>query len=172
MMYFMKSLKNGQLAIILFDFFIGGFTGWIYETVITSIYLHRFEDRGVLPIPILPIYGLFAIAVVPLFKNEKSPFFIGAVGAILATVFELIAAFFTEYVCGYRLWTYEHWPLNFFGGRISVFSSIVFGILCVLFVKVLHPLGVSLYKRFQNHFSISVLIIALMLFVCCFIPVK
>ena len=48
-----------EFPIVISDFIICGFVGWSYETIITSVYFKEFVNRGVLPIPILPIYGLF-----------------------------------------------------------------------------------------------------------------
>lgn len=168
-MSFTKFLRDGLWAVILFDFIAGGFTGWIYETVITSVYFHEFVNRGVLVIPVLPIYGLFAVFVVPLFRKMRNPFLIGVTGAVLATLFELAGAFLTESLFGYRLWTYEHWPLNFFGGRISLISSLVFGALCVLFLKAIHPLGIKLNERYGLKFQTAVGIISALLLVGCFL---
>ncbi|MBQ5317321.1 MAG: putative ABC transporter permease [Oscillospiraceae bacterium] len=157
-------IKN--LPVMVSDFIICGFTGWVYETVLTSVVFGEFVDRGVLPIPILPIYALFALVLPFVFKREQNPLFITLAGAAGATVFELICSYITERIWGYQLWSYADWRFNF-EGRISLFSSLIFGVLCVLFVKGIHPLSCYLSKRFGNGFAVAVYLLAAGLVTIC-----
>ena len=147
-------------TVVAANFIICGFVGWMYETALTSLVFGRFAERGVLHVPLLPIYGVFAL-VLPLFFNRETPwpkvFVLGTVGA---TVFELIAAFLTEAVFHQRLWDYLDWPLNFFDGRISVGSSLIFGGMIVLFIKAIEPLTGYMRKNGGRLFDIAVLMVA------------
>ena len=154
---------------VLFDFIVCGFIGWTYETVLTSVVFGYFVDRGVLPIPLLPIYGLFSLILPFVFKRENNPFAIVAIGAIGATVFELLGAYITEYFFHERLWSYKDWKFNFFDGRISLFSSLIFGVLCVLFVKGIHPLSEGSVKKHPRAFPAAVYALSAVLIVCCLI---
>jgi len=156
-----------KIPVVISDFIISGFTGWIYETVITSIYLREFVDRGVLPIPILPIYGLFSLILPFIFKRKHNPFFILLASAAGATVFELAGAYLTEAILHEQLWTYEHWPLNFFGGRVSVISSLIFGILCIVYVKGVHPFSQFLCRKLGKAFTIGTYALAGILIALC-----
>ncbi len=164
-----KIFFTEKIPIVISDFIICGFVGWTYETVITSLYFKEFVNRGVLPIPILPIYGLFSLFLPFIFKRKHNPFLIILISGLAATVFELLGAYITEAVLHERLWTYELWPLNFFGGRISVFSSLIFGILCVCFVKGFHPFSQFLQRKLGKGFNIGTYVLAAVLTALCFI---
>ncbi|MBQ5312191.1 MAG: putative ABC transporter permease [Oscillospiraceae bacterium] len=155
-----------KLPVTVSDFIICGFTGWVYETVLTSVVFGEFVDRGVLPIPILPIYALFALVLPFFFKRSQNPVFITLAGAAGATIFELICSYITERIWGYQLWSYVDWKFNF-EGRISLFSSLIFGVMCVLFVKGIHPLSEYLQKRFGKGFAAAVYILAAVLAAIC-----
>ncbi len=158
-----------EFPIVISDFIICGFVGWSYETIITSVYFKEFVNRGVLPIPILPIYGLFSLFLPFIFKRKHNPIFIIIVSGLGATIFELLGAYITEAVLHEQLWTYEHWPLNFFGGRVSVISSLIFGILCVCYVKGFHPFSMFLQRKLGKVFLFGTYILAAILIALCFI---
>ena len=139
------------------EFIISGFIGWCYETIITSVYLGHFEDRGVLPVPLLPIYAFFALFLSLVYrKKEPSWYIVFIVCTVVTTIFEYISAVVTEKIYGYMLWDYFAWPLNF-QGRISLFSSLIFGAFSVLFVKGVRPLVLMCHRR---HPKISVSVTA------------
>lgn len=39
-----------------------------------------------------------------------------------------------------RLWSYRDWDFNFFDGRISLYSSLMFGVLSLILIRAVHPL--------------------------------
>lgn len=162
-------MKHFYVPVLIFDFILCGFIGWTYETVITSIAFGRFTDRGVLPVPVLPIYGLFALILPLIFKREHNPFLIFFGSAVGATVFELAGAYVTEAIWHERLWHYGDWKFNFFDGRISLFSSLIFGGLCLLFVKAIHPFSLYLNRKAQKAFAVSTSVLAAVLIVLCFV---
>lgn len=130
----------------LLEFTAYSFIGWVYETVLTSVVWGKFAERGVLHLPLLPIYGFCSLLLILLLgriKNIPLLFFLGE-GVI--TALELAASYILESILGCRLWDYSDWALNF-DGRISLFSSIIFGILCVLLVRVLHPAAEKIYQK-------------------------
>ncbi len=154
-----------MITVLLADFIICGFIGWAYETILTSVVFGEFVERGVLAVPILPIYGLFALVLPFIYKKEQNPLFIGLTGAVGTTVFELAAAYLTEAIWHERLWSYADWKFNFFDGRISLFSSLIFGVMCVVFVKWIHPLMQWMKGRFGRRFDIAVCAAAVLLIV-------
>lgn len=167
-----KTIFLDWLPISLSDFIICGFVGWLYETVITSIYFGEFVNRGVLPIPILPIYGLFSLILPFFYRKHKNPFFVLITSSIAATVFELAGAYLTEAIFHERLWTYSHWKFNYFDGRISLISSLIFGLLCVFFVIGFHPFSLFLKRKFGKGFLIGLGILTTVLVALCFILKK
>lgn len=128
------------------EFTAYSFIGWVYETVLTSIVWGKFAERGVMRLPLLPIYGFCSLLMILLLGRIKSIPLLFFLGGGIITVLELAASYILEYFVPYRLWDYSDWALNF-DGRISLFSSIIFGILCILLVRVLHPAAEKIYQK-------------------------
>lgn len=120
------------------EFTAYSFIGWVYETVLTSIVWGKFAERGVMRLPLLPIYGFCSLLMILLLGRIKSIPLLFFLGGGIITALELAASYILEYLVPYRLWDYSDRALNF-DGRISLFSSIIFGMLCILLVRVLHP---------------------------------
>lgn len=153
----------GAVSAAFAEFMTAGFIGWSYETLITSVYLGHFEDRGVLPVPLLPIYAFFALFLSLLYGKRKPSWIrVFAVCTVMTTVFEYIAALVTEKIFGYMLWDYFAWPLNF-QGRISLFSSLIFGAFSVLYVKGVRPLILYLHGKFPKGAVIATFFLALVM---------
>lgn len=122
----------------MIEFAFYGFIGWVYETVLTSAVWGFFAERGVLHLPILPIYGFCALLLILILGRLKNVPVIFLVGTVAITAAELAASYILDLFTDQPLWDYFSWPLNF-EGRISLFSSLIFGVLCVLLIKLLHP---------------------------------
>lgn len=128
---------------ILF-FFCYAFAGWIWECFFVSIKeawknkKWKFINRGFLHGPIIPIYGFAAISIllatIPFSENTYAVFFIGA---LTATLFELITGTLMERLFKVKYWDYSHLPLNY-RGHICLFISLFWGFFSVLLVQVIH----------------------------------
>ena len=121
------------------EFTVCAFCGWLYEEALELIVNHAYADRGVLHLPLLPIYGFGGLLVILLFRRQNHPLFVFAVSTIATTVLELAASYPLERILGYLPWWYGEWFCNF-EGRISLPSSLIFGGLALLLVNVVHPL--------------------------------
>lgn len=153
--------RTFQTAIL--EFTVYSFIGWSYETVLTSAVQGSFADRGLLRLPVCPIYGFSALLVLMLLKGIKNPAAIFFVGGAALTLTELAASYLLEAV-GLSLWDYNGWAFNF-QGRIALVSSLIFAALCLLLVKLLHPLLGRLFARlsFGTLTAVSALLLAAML---------
>ena len=141
-----ESKTKLQLASELFcELVLYSFIGWIYETVLTSIVWGEFAERGFLHLPLCVIYGFSALLLIFVLRKLKSPPLIFLIGGGIVTAIELAASYVLE-AFGQRLWDYEDWALDF-QGRISLGSSIIFGIMCLILMKLLHPLCLKIYEK-------------------------
>lgn len=131
-------------AIILFIFC--GICGWIYETALTSYVWGRFADRGFLHIPVLPIYGVFAFLMIPLFKKHNGWLTVFFGGMISTTLLELGASYIIEWILNDSLWDYSSWDFNF-QGRISLYSSLIFGAMSIILIKLVYPLVKTIHQK-------------------------
>ncbi len=123
-------------AAVLFT--VCGFAGWVYETALTSCLWGRYAERGYLHIPVLPVYGVFAFLLLFILKKCRRWFAVFAGGMIVSTALELVSSYIIEAVIHQRLWNYSSWNFNF-QGRISLYSSLIFGAMSVMLIKAVYP---------------------------------
>lgn len=134
----MRDINLLSIAKLLFRFFIASFMGWLYEITTVYVLYHTYYDRGVLHLPLCPIYGfgILLLSVLLYRFQDIKAIFLGSV--IITTILELAASYIIEWKYGLWLWTYEGWPLSF-QNRISVISSCIFGVMAVFFMKIINP---------------------------------
>lgn len=125
--------------ILFFRFFIYSFIGWIIETIYVSIKQQKVANRGFLIGPYCPIYGLSAILMTALLNNYKKDIFIlFIVGLFIASLLEYITSLILEKLFKVRWWDYSNHLLNI-DGRVCLYNSLLFGILCIFLVQFLDP---------------------------------
>lgn len=139
-----------QLCRCMLFITVCGCIGWVYETIFTSIlwgHFCGFFARGLLHVPVCPIYGFFALLLLAIFRTPlfrklsgwKKAAAAFLTGTAVCTLCELLASYGMEAILGEFLWSYDGWPLNF-QGRISLFSSLLFGALTLVLVFGVTPL--------------------------------
>lgn len=133
----MQRLK--RIMRIVIEFTVCALCGWLYEEGLELAVYHAYSDRGVLHLPLLPIYGFGGLLLVLLYRKHDSAPFVFVTSTLVTTLLELLASYLLERVLGWIPWDYSAWALNF-EGRISLFSSLIFGGLALLLVKAVHPL--------------------------------
>lgn len=134
-----KTKKLNKLETYLLYFFLFSFLGWLMETIYSFIILGHFTKRGFLFGPLCPIYGYGAlILIIFLSKYKNNSFKLFTYSAIIFSIFEYLVSYMLE-VCFNSFWwdyTNDFFNLN---GRISIFYSIAWGIIAILFVGHLYP---------------------------------
>lgn len=128
---------------ILF-FFWYCFLGWIWECFYVSAKGARkqgkwkFVNRGFLHGPLIPIYGFASVAIllvtIPMREHTALVY---VLGALTATLFELITGTAMERIFRVKYWDYSNLPLNYHG-HICLFVSMFWGFFAVLLVQVIH----------------------------------
>ena len=132
----MQHLK--RILTYVIEFTVCALCGWLYEEGLELAVYHAYADRGVLHLPLLPIYGFGGLLLVLLYRKRNSAWFVFLTSTVVTTILELVASYLLERVLGWIPWDYSAWVLNF-EGRISLFSSLIFGGLALLLVKAVHP---------------------------------
>ncbi len=119
-------------------FYIYCVLGWIWETSYVSVCKRKFVNRGFLHGPVIPIYGSGAVMMLlvtqPFRDSLALTYLAGMVGA---TLLELVTGWAMERLFKVRYWDYSHHKIQF-GGYICLSSSLFWGVLTVLLVRVLH----------------------------------
>ncbi len=125
-------------------FFWYCFLGWIWECLFVSVKRAwknkkwEFVNRGFLHGPLIPIYGFAAIAILlTTIQLRENIVAIYVIGALTATLFELVTGTLMERLFKVKYWDYSDLPLNY-NGHICLFVSIFWGVFSVLLVQVIH----------------------------------
>lgn len=129
-------------------FMIYSLMGWVYETVFCTIKGGKWENRGFLYGPVCPIYGTGAVAISLIMKlallkgielREWQIFVISVVGS---AILEYFTAWALEKMFHATWWDYTDFPMNI-QGRVSLFTSLGFGLGGLLTVYVIVPFTVN-----------------------------
>jgi uncharacterized membrane protein len=148
-----------KVGVFLFDysfyelawlFIIYAFLGWCLEVAIAKVQTGNFVNRGFLNGPFCPIYSFGAIAVIVLLSPLKSNLpvlFIGSV--ILTTIIEFVTGYILEKTFNQKWWDYKDEPLNI-KGYICLWTSLAWGVACVIVIYFLQPPINSLIHWFSN----------------------
>ena len=164
----------------MFCFIICGIIGWVYETSFVLIMFGSMTDRGILfishingfPIiwglPFILMYGIGGALLIWCFKPlAKKPVLLFFTCIISMTVFEYLTSYIYELIWKQILWDYSNNFMNF-QGRICLGTTIVWGILGVLSVKVFGPFFHKIYTKIKHVkiMHITLLILVIYIFVC------
>ena len=155
-------------------FMIFNVAGWIYEVVVFAFEYHQgFINRGFLFGPYLPVYGSGELLVllmllglrskkVKLGKINLMPVVMFFIIVFITTVTELITSYILEIFTHGNGFLWDYSTLNYgphFEGRISVVSSLRFGIMGIVFTAVsTNGLGI-----FVSYGKLIILLVACML---------
>ena len=122
-----------------FMFFIYVMIGWAYESTVESIYHRKFINRGSLKGPYIPIYGVGAciIQLVAL-PFKANGFLVFLAGLICCTILEYFTGWMMETLFKRQFWDYSMMKLTY-KNRVSLLSSLVWGIMSLLMVYVIYP---------------------------------
>ncbi|MCQ2491212.1 MAG: putative ABC transporter permease [Ruminococcus sp.] len=144
----------------IFEFIVAGLFGWVYEVITVYILYGHFVNRGILHLPIIPIYAAGAfILLAMLGERDRHPLFVFLFSAVVTTAFELGASYLLEFIFHRQFWTYENW-WGSIQDRSSLISSAIFGVLAVGYFFWLHPLSGKLCDKLPKALCISFSVLA------------
>lgn len=135
---------------VLYDFLlcfaIYSFVGWACETVYCSVPARRFINRGFLNGPFCPVYGFGALLVITLLQPfSPNVLLIFLLGALLTSLLEYVTAYILEKSFHTKWWDYSKRKCNLHG-RVCLKNSALFGLLCVLLMRFVHPFVLRLLR--------------------------
>ena len=125
-------------ALVIFGFLAASFGGWIYEEICVYMIYHTVYNRGMLHLTICPIYGFGAWGLYLLLHKVRNSGAYFVLSVLIASLFEYGCSYLLEFLFHRSYWTYEGWPLSI-QNRISLVSSLIFGVLALLFAKCIVP---------------------------------
>lgn len=147
-------------------FFFYSAAGWLLESIYCSIGEKKIINRGFLTGPVCPIYGVAAVVMTVLIYNpfKDNPLLIFLLGIIFCDIVEYITSFIMEKLFAARWWDYTYEFLNI-NGRICLKHSLYWGVISVVFVRVIHPAVDKLYNKINGDYLFWIFVVILVIFV-------
>lgn len=143
-------------------FIIYGFFGWIYESIYYTLLLRKPVNTGFLHVCFCPIYGFACTANIAMFKNTENGAVIFIVSLLVISAIEYIASALLEELFGKRWWDYGKWPLNL-NGRISLFSSLAFGAMSLVQMRLIQPSVEGFVLRISDKYTYTIIALFLVI---------
>lgn len=132
---------------IFWVFIIGCLAGYVLEVTWHFILTQGFQTRqGLIYGPFAPVYGLGTLAFYLVLPKIKNIFNVFWVSAVLGGATEYFCSFFQEKLFGTISWDYSDLFMNI-GGRTSIMYCILWGILGVIFIKLIYPYIEKLFDK-------------------------
>lgn len=157
-----KKIINFIMKIFLI-FIIGSVFGFVAEIVYAFIYTRDLEiRRGLIYGPFIQIYGIGALAYYLLISKIKEPKKAFFIGMLMGGCMEYLFSFFQELLFGTISWDYTSEFLNV-NGRTCFLYCLYWGIIAVLFLKIIYPLCIKL-DVILKYKQIKILTVCLMVF--------
>lgn len=125
------------LSRYLVYFIIFSFLGWLYESLFYSFQFKKPVNTGFLRGCICPIYGLACLSNAVFLGKTESGALIFLLSMTGISAIEYTVSYLLERLFNKRWWDYSDWPVNI-NGRISLFSSLAFGLLSYVQLRYLH----------------------------------
>ncbi len=128
-----------QFSLLFMKFILFSMLGYIVEMVMCAIDEGRWNNRGFLCGPILPVFGIGAMVIIYLLEPFRySAFLVFLLGIILTSTVEYVAGYLIEKVFHNKWWDYSEEPFNLHG-RICLKNSLLFGIGSVFIIYFINP---------------------------------
>lgn len=121
-------------------FVIYSFAGFLLEVVFARATGGRTDRKCLLVLPLCPVYGLGACAILLLPPQvDAFPPLLFVLGGLTATAAEYVMAVFYEEILGVSFWDYRGLPGSVWG-RVCLPFTLAWGMLSLPLVYWLHPL--------------------------------
>lgn len=140
---------------------VGCIVGWVIEVIFTFITQRTFINHSALVIgPFNVAYGLGASLLTILLYNFKDSGYkkIFVVGFLGGSILEYIMSWGMELVLGFTAWDYSNVPLNI-NGRICFLYSLFWGVLAILWVKIIYPWLIKIISKINKDIGKKLLLI-------------
>ena len=115
--------------------------GYFYESLAMTIWAGKWDNRGFLYGPAIPIYGLGALLGTLLFEYlypDYTPTSVFFISMAASAILEYVVHYLLEQIFHAYWWDYSKSPFNI-NGRICLPASIGFGIAGLVVVYVINP---------------------------------
>ena len=147
-------------------FMVMSFIGYIYESLAMTIWAGKWDNRGFLFGPIIPIYGTGALGGTLFFRYcmpDPEPLQVFLIALGFSAVLEYFVHYAMEKLFHAYWWDYSKAPFNL-NGRICLPASIGFGIAGLIIIFVINPRLLPLIEQMPDNLAqiIAYLLIIMM----------
>ena len=134
-------------------FFVYSFFAWVAETVVATIRVRKFRNRGFASGPFCFIYGFTAVLLTVFLQDLRGePFFLFLGCSIIATAVEWYTGKYLEKMKQKKWWDYSDKKWNF-SGYICLQYSILWGLLGFLAVQYVNEWVLDVYHILPGIFG-------------------
>lgn len=154
---------------LAFWFWIYSFLGWCFECIYVAIHERRWVNRGFVTGPFCIIYGFGALVMlisVKPFARHIVVLFLASM--LVASLIEVMVHFILKILFHQRWWDYSDLRFHY-KGILSLESSIAWGLLSLLLIKILHPIVEALVSIVDLKLGKIVIIVLIVLYVVDFL---
>lgn len=167
----MENSKKRKIEKYIVFFYIYAFLGWIVDVSICFVSDGTLTNRGFLYETICPMYGYAALVLIVLSKSKTMKGTNGFIKKIIlatlwCSVLEYLTATILWHLFHLKWWDYSNEPYNL-QGRICLAASLFWGVLSVLFMKVLHPFVERQLRRVSKKINPTVKSLLIWFAVAC-----
>ena len=142
-------------------FIVYSIMGWLMEVLIVSTKKRKITDRGFLIGPWCPIYGFGALFITLLLrKYYEDPLVLFIMSFLVGSILEYVTSYLMEKIFHARWWDYSEHKFNV-NGRISLTTSLGFGLLGLILVYVFNPFFLKIIKNIPSTIFHIIMIIIL-----------
>ena len=146
-------------------FIIYSVIGWFMEVVIVSSKKRKVTARGFLIGPWCPIYGFGALFITVLLrKYYEDPIALFVMSFLIGTILEYVTSYLMEKMFYARWWDYSDHRFQI-NGRVSLTTSLGFGLLGLILVYVFNPLFLRIIKNIPPLIFNVIIVIVLLFFI-------
>lgn len=150
---------------LLTYFIIYSVLGWIMESTVRTVCEKKIINTGFLKGPCCPIYGIGAIIMLlVLSRFEDKPILLFFLSITILTLWEYLVGVILEKMFHTKYWDYSNQKFNF-QGRICLVNSICWGILGLVFIKILHPIVQNVLSKIDNNILTYAIILCTIIFI-------
>ena len=146
-------------------FIIYSVIGWFMEVVIVSSKKRKVTARGFLIGPWCPIYGFGALFITVLLrKYYEDPIALFVMSFLIGTILEYVTSYLMEKMFHARWWDYSDHRFQI-NGRVSLTTSLGFGLLGLILVYVFNPFFLRIIKNILPLIFNVIIVIVLLFFI-------
>ena len=156
-----------MIAKYIIYFMIMGMIGYLYECTAMTLWLGRWDNRGSLYGPFIPIYGAGALIGTLLFTYvlpDHSPLLVFMIGMCGSALLEYPVHWLIEKYLHTSYWNYSRSPLNLHG-RICMPAAVGFGVGVIVIIYGINRILIPWIAGLSDQTAAAIAGIFLVLFV-------